>query len=154
MPRAIANNEITHEPHDGSVMASHRSSLGDVETEVVILSSELIAALRQIAPKPRRAKLPYVIGLALLTVGVVLGRSGLTRQFIASLSHRGQSIALAPVGVAVAPSPVAASERVDSGTAAPQLAASSGLSTATETSVGAKKLRRRKDPRLSNPVRR
>jgi hypothetical protein len=44
------------------------------------LTPELLDAIRAIAPKPRHPKLPYVVVLALLTVGGALGRDRAVRE--------------------------------------------------------------------------
>src|SRR5271165_5099152 len=45
----------------------------DVDTGLHTLSPEFLAALRKVVPRKRRAKLPYIVGLGLLAVVVVVG---------------------------------------------------------------------------------
>jgi hypothetical protein len=55
----------------------------DVDTATLMLSPELLRALRSLAPKQRSSRLPYVFAAALLTIAGVLGSSRPAREFLA-----------------------------------------------------------------------
>jgi hypothetical protein len=92
-------------------------ALENEDTAVMKLSPAFLQALRAIAPKKRRSKLPYVCALALVTIIAVLARDRSTRDFVAAHWHqyRGGAAALA--------SPVAALPVVSTPPSAPVPAA-------------------------------
>jgi hypothetical protein len=52
-----------------------------METQLIKLSPQFIAALKKVAPKRRRSKLPYIVGVMAALVVIVLGRDPSTREF-------------------------------------------------------------------------
>jgi hypothetical protein len=57
------------------------SSISGVPTELLTLTPAFLDALRKVAPKKRRSKIPYVIALGLLAFVVMLGADPSTREF-------------------------------------------------------------------------
>jgi hypothetical protein len=144
----------------GTVSAPAPNVLG-ADTEEVSLSPELIAALRRIAPKRRHSKLPYVIGLALFTVAVVLGRSGATRGLIASWRQGSVSSSgalTAPLEPArkgdIEASPQGSVGEAVAASAAVTTASPSTLEMATPPPAARVKSHRERTPRRGNAVRR
>ena len=94
----------------GPVAHGHASdpSRADVLTSLLTLTPAFLDALKKVAPKKRRSKVPYVIALALLAVVAVLGADASTREFglakgqliVARLHHAPAS---SPVSAPVAP---------------------------------------------------
>jgi hypothetical protein len=56
-------------------------SITAIPTRLLVLSPAFRSALKELAPKRRRAKIPYVILLGLITVVAVLGADRPTRDF-------------------------------------------------------------------------
>ncbi|HVU03276.1 MAG TPA: hypothetical protein VHE30_16060 [Polyangiaceae bacterium] len=56
----------------------------EADTSVRGLTPELIEALRQIAPRPRRSVLPWVFALAMATVAAAVGASPVAREAVRS----------------------------------------------------------------------
>jgi hypothetical protein len=59
------------------------------DTGLLTLSPEFLDALRKVAPKRRRMKIRYVVGLGLAAVAVVLAADASMREFVAARWHRG-----------------------------------------------------------------
>ena len=59
------------------------------DTGLLTLSPEFLDALRKVAPKRRRVKIRYVVGLGLAVVAVVLAADASMRDFVAARWHRG-----------------------------------------------------------------
>ncbi|HEX8790228.1 MAG TPA: hypothetical protein VF765_04700, partial [Polyangiaceae bacterium] len=57
-------------------------------THEIKLSPEFVDALKQVAPKPRKRVLPYVLALAVVVAGVSLAAVPEARHRIASAWHR------------------------------------------------------------------
>jgi hypothetical protein len=57
------------------------ASISGVPTELLTLTPAFMDALRKVAPKKRRSKIPYVIALGLLAFVVMLGADPSTREF-------------------------------------------------------------------------
>jgi hypothetical protein len=59
------------------------------DTGLMTLSPEFLDALRRVAPKRRRMKIRYVVGLGLAVVAIVLAADASMRDFVAARWHRG-----------------------------------------------------------------
>jgi hypothetical protein len=57
------------------------ASISGVPTELLTLTPAFMDALRKVAPKKRRSKIPYVIALGVLAFLVMLGADASTREF-------------------------------------------------------------------------
>lgn len=79
----------------------------DVDSALHTLSPEFLAALRKVVPRKRRAKLPYIVGLGLLAVVVVVGVDPQTREFLATRSRTESHESKAVDSQTVKPAPVA-----------------------------------------------
>jgi hypothetical protein len=83
-----------------------RDPLDAMPTDAITLSPELLEALRRIAPKPRRRKLPYLAALLLVAVAVCVAwpqARWRALSFARSLWHRPPTTAAAPATTAAAP---------------------------------------------------
>jgi hypothetical protein len=57
-------------------------SLSEIHTALVTLPPAFVEAVRAAAGKPRRAKMPYVLALAVFVAAGVLGADRSTREFV------------------------------------------------------------------------
>jgi hypothetical protein len=65
--------------HEGG--RARLASISGVPTELLTLTPAFMDALRKVAPKKRRSKIPYVIALGVLAFLVMLGADASTREF-------------------------------------------------------------------------
>jgi hypothetical protein len=89
-------------PAPGVMIDRIDATTENVDTALLTLSPEFLAALRRVAPKKRRVKIQHVVGLAFLAMMVVLGADKAARELIAARWRR------APAVTAMAPSPATA----------------------------------------------
>lgn len=69
-------------PHDSGRRTPARSLPPPLPPPRPVLTPELLGALRSIAPKPRRRRLPYVVVIALAVVVGVLSRDPVARGLV------------------------------------------------------------------------
>jgi hypothetical protein len=72
-------------PPEGG-LPEHRPSLLAMPTHAIKLSPAFLDALKRVAPKTRRRKLPYMLALALVAAATTIGS-------VPSLRHRAGAIA-------------------------------------------------------------
>jgi hypothetical protein len=108
----------------------------DEDTAVMKLSPEFLEAVRAIAPRSRRSKIPYVFGLAILTVAAVLFRDRPTRDFLLQRwhQHRGTAPAVT-MSASTATSPIAPPSTPPSAIAAPIIERTAAAPVATSHEV-------------------
>ena len=70
-------------------------SVAEVDTQVLTLSPQFLAALRQLAPTRRRNRLARALGAALLLVAILFAADGGMRGFLLDRGHHALAI-LAP----------------------------------------------------------
>jgi hypothetical protein len=83
------------------------------DTGLMTLSPEFLDALRRIAPKRRRMKIRYVVGLGLVAVAVVLAADASMRDFVAARWHRGGGDASRAIAAEQAMKPATAAPAVE-----------------------------------------
>jgi hypothetical protein len=83
-------------------------TLTDIQTALVRLSPAFVAAVKKAAGRRRRAKLPYIVGLAVLAMIAVLGADRSTREFARERAERWRHVLVRPRASAKRPEPPAA----------------------------------------------
>jgi hypothetical protein len=74
-------------PHAGKPEEPHRTLLA-MPTHEIKLSPQFVQALQKVAPKVRRRKLPYILGLAVLVAAGSLAVAPSARHRVAVAAYR------------------------------------------------------------------
>jgi hypothetical protein len=138
----------------GPAMAAVRESMPSLiplddaaDTGLLTLSPEFLDALRKVAPKRRRVKIRYVVGLGLAVVAVVLAADASMRDFVAARWHRGGDASRA-IAAEQAMNPATTAPAVEQPTAATNVPVADPITASPANPTDAKKTRpRRATPR-------
>jgi hypothetical protein len=106
-PKAPDSNRHLVAPAPATGGRERFASISGVPTELLTLTPAFMDALRKVAPKKRRAKIPYVIALGLVAVLVMLGADPSTREFGLSKLAAFRSTPAAAPAPAPEPAPIA-----------------------------------------------